>query len=647
MKILELRIDEWRNFRDVRLTVPPDASLVCLIGENGTGKSNILELLAAAAHRLGISSGVDIPRGDPFQELHAFTVVLQLTESEAALVSPELWTQHVGPAGEWDRTVRLESRRGADGDPVQQVTAAGAADPQPTRSFAEQVVQQLRQREETQHLYLDADRAYPPLQIQPYQYAEALSQPYESIELTKQWAFRPTRAMYEEWIKYFLGREVSHDTEYVQQIRRARETGGPQPQFEDPFSSYRDAVLQVLPHVRFVGADTTNRTILFDTAGSQLSFPKLSGGEREIAFLIGQIERFQLRRGLLLLDEPELHLNPDLLRTWVAWLRDSVQEGQVWLATHSLEAVEVAGPSSTFVMERAGDSRTVQRVSPLGSRPVISALSAAVGAPAFSISRLRFVYVEGERQTRERERFYQICGEPTVNRFLEAGGCTEVIRKLATVRALAQETEEQVRVGGVIDRDFRTPPQMAELQTQASVHVLGCHEIENLYLYPDAIGELLRRAGRSPDETQGILQTVSDRFAGLWIVQRTAMRHPDFPEPTPLVRELAGGLKWDTVADDKERAVRDIVSRYGPLEAGVESKLINSLLRSADVYEKLRESPDLWKTCLGKQVLNSIPRALGLNSADSLERHVFQLWTDKAVALPAEALELLAYLHRI
>ncbi len=143
------------------------------------------------------------------------------------------------------------------------------------------------------------------------------------------------------------------------------------------------------------------------------------------------------------------------------------------------------------------------------------------------------------------------------------------------------------------------------------------------------------------------MQTVSDRFAGLWIVQRTAMRHPDFPEPTPLVRELAGGLKWDTVADDKERAVRDIVSRYGPLEAGVESKLINSLLRSADVYEKLRESPDLWKTCLGKQVLNSIPRALGLNSADSLERHVFQLWTDKAVALPAEALELLAYLHRI
>jgi predicted ATPase len=56
---------------------------------------------------------------------------------------------------------------------------------------------------------------------------------------------------------------------------------------------------------------------VFDSSGVHLPFAELSDGEREIAFLVGQIERFKLRRGLLPIDEPELHLNPDLLRTWL------------------------------------------------------------------------------------------------------------------------------------------------------------------------------------------------------------------------------------------------------------------------------------------------------------------------------------------
>ena len=79
---------------------------------------------------------------------------------------------------------------------------------------------------------------------------------------------------------------------------------------------------------------------MFDTTGLELSFHQLSGGEREIAFLVGQIDRFRLREGIFLIDEPELHLNADLIRAWVSYLTSTVSVGQIWLATHSLEAVE-------------------------------------------------------------------------------------------------------------------------------------------------------------------------------------------------------------------------------------------------------------------------------------------------------------------
>ena len=222
-------------------------------------------------------------------------------------------------------------------------------------------------------------------------------------------------------------------------IRLARANEQPEPSFVDPFLNYRDRLRKVLPHLQFLGIQSSGpeRTVRFDSAGLELNFSQLSGGEREIAFLTGQIDRFRLQHGLMLVDEPELHLNPDLLRIWLAFLRDTILDGQVWFATHSLEAVEIAGPDSTFVFERDQGTRLVSNPRILSGRPVLSALSAAIGSPAFSLSKLHFVFIEGDRQSRERERFYSVCGLPERNRFLEAGGCEEVVRRFGMVRELA------------------------------------------------------------------------------------------------------------------------------------------------------------------------------------------------------------------
>ena len=74
-----------------------------------------------------------------------------------------------------------------------------------------------------------------------------------------------------------------------------------EPKFEDHFEKYKNSLQIILKHLVFTGVDSKKRTLLFDTTGLELSFDQLSGGEREIAFLVGQIDRFGLRRGLFLL----------------------------------------------------------------------------------------------------------------------------------------------------------------------------------------------------------------------------------------------------------------------------------------------------------------------------------------------------------
>ena len=644
MRILRLCINQWRNLRDVDLEVQDQPTLVCLIGENGTGKSAVLELLSAASHHLGISQGVELPRGDPFSDEHDLTVLAQVPTDDLLLQDEALRNEILAGGGSWGGELRLTSRRDSTGL-KRSVTAEGIPSPH-DQQVGQRVVRLLRERKETQHLYLDSDRSYPPIQIEPHRYGEIWAQDWNSPEFTRSWAFRPTRTLYEEWMKYFIGIEERSATEHITGIRRARDEGSAEPVFVDPFDSYRDALREVLPHLNFVGVESTGqrRTPIFDSAGLELSFSQLSGGEREVSFLIGQIDRFKLERGLLLIDEPELHLNPDLLRNWLAFLRDTITDGQIWIATHSLEAVEVAGPNATFVFERDRDARIVRAPSVLAGRPVLSALSAAVGSPAFAISRLRFVYIEGDRQSRERERFFAVCGEADQNRFLESGSCREVLRRLDDVRSLADASDEQLHVGAVLDRDFRSDAEADQLISEAGVHILSCHEIENVFLQPEALEVLLDRAGRTPERPSATVQEAADHHAGLWIAHRAAAA---LDEGMNLPKESIGVLsdkRWTAIDTEWAEISQRSTDILGPDERDSWSQALDL---ARDEYRATRDDADLYRWCLGKQCLSRVAITLEFRSAEALEAQVVRLWDTGEVDRPPPVIALKDYVSRL
>jgi len=635
VRILHLSIGSWRNLRDVDLEIPEGASLVCLVGENGTGKSTVLELLSAAAQHLGITQGGGANRGNPFAE--ATDLVLRVRVPIGDLATTMQLVESLGDS--WSGEIELVYTVG------QSLTtrAIGITHTQNAAAIADSAIAELRRVSETRHLFLDSDRAYPPTGFNPQLYQEIFNQDFSDASFNRQMSGRPSKTLYEEWIKYQVGVDERAAAQLVAEFRSARASGGSNPEFIDPFDGYRILLNRILPHLRFVGVEASgaNRTVLFNSSGVDMTFAQLSGGEREIAFLTGQIDRFKLQRGLLLVDEPELHLHPDLLRTWLAFLRDTISDGQVWFATHSLEAVEVAGPRATFVFERDGNSRLVHNPRQLFGRPVLSALSAAIGSPAFSIAKLRFVFVEGDRQTRERERFYAVCGEPETNRFLEGGGCEEVLRRLEHISELALATDEQLRVGGVIDRDFRSNVDVAKLQTDYGVHVLGCHEIENVFLHPASIEVLLSRGGVDSSTAVTLVRAESDKYAGLWILDRALSLHSG--SVTKEAKTPLAGLSLDQVtAQWSSLKARSIAEVENPERSEWEGHLESA--RSE--YESQRGNPDWWRQCLGKQTLSGIARAMGLSSSQSVEQHVVTLWDD-VVPPPTDVTALREYVARL
>ncbi len=628
MRIVELRIGRWRNFEDLAIQVPRDSALVCLVGENGTGKSNILELLSAAAARMGVSVGIDKPRGDPFAEAHSgLRVVLSVSDEPREYPPATAFGDLAESRTAWDGTLVLESGTGD-----QTVSAGGWDEVGPAQQVARSIAGYLQNEADTHHLHLDANRAYPPTQLSLQEFAEAWTRDWDTPQWRKHWAYRESRVLLSEWFRYVIGRQLRELLDFRAAAKRATAGGLPPPRLEDSFDEYQEMLQRVLPHLSFSGADTDNGTLLFDSAGIELNFNQLSGGEREIAFLIGQIERFRLRRGLLLIDEPELHLNPDLLRVWIAFLRDSITDGQVWVGTHSLEAVEATAPESTFVLERDPDDRVARRAPALANRPVLQTLSAAVGSPAFSVARLRFVLVEGERASRERERFHDLCENSPRNRFIEAGGSRDVVSRLQAMRDLAAEADEALHVGGVIDRDFKTDEEVAQLAS-GGVHVLECHEVENLFLHPASLTELAVRSGRDAAVAAARILEVSDQHAGSWVLRRAAWRTvlQDNPAGQSMtvdrgVRIRAGQTTWAELASDRQTEVDAIASLQPGLSEGDRVRFQTALSEAVGAFETARERDDLWRWCFGKEVLNAMPSSIGMSDATAIVRQVLFLW---------------------
>lgn len=626
MRVAAIHVEAWRNLRGIHLEIPIDVKLVCLVGSNGTGKSNLLELISAAAAQVGISSGFDAPRGYPFSDPCSMSIVFQFTTDEIRALQEFIAahpdrTPHPEISVEgWNGMLKLESIPG-DGHSHTTTTALGFVDLALSQSVARKLESALHQQESMFHLRLDADRSYPPVTLTIQQLAEALSQDLGESGQNRQRSGANSKQLYDEWVKYFVSVENRAATAFYSGFRAARSSGNEPPEFIDVFSEYRNALTEVIPTLKFESVDPDNRTILFNPSGVTVPFNSLSGGEKEVAFILGQLDRFRLRQGLLLIDEPELHLNPALIRRWISYLSDTIEEGQVWVATHSLEACEVAGAHATVVLERNSDDRLVSDAFWLQERPVVAALSRALGSPAYSIGRHRVVYVEG-RTGIEATRFSKFFERDVDIKFVEAGSSREVGRSVNAVRRLALETGDHIRVGAVMDRDFKSDAECQLLASETGVLILDCHEVENLYLDPAILGELLRRNGKVELSAVQLIVEASDRLAGLWVAQRfLSLWHGFSGGTTAEVKAVAdeiNSMDWLQCSARVDCLDSSCLSEI--LNDGTDSELVSSFLKQAvEDYRSLRESNDLWCGCLGKQVLADVFRRAGFSGSAAYE----------------------------
>lgn len=658
MKITRITVHSWRNLRNISIETPSGKSLICVAGENGSGKSNILELLCYAAFRLGLAPASGVQRGSPEQEPHDFEIELEIAESHRDQLIEATGRDQESKLrirDGWNGRLVLKSRRIED-DFRFGVFAGGFEPESQATDFGNVLVESVRRSTTIHYLWLDSDRSYPPRAVSQAEIGTAMSQQWEDVNHRKQGATHPTEKKYQEWLQYMVGVELSAGAKMLAGARRAVREGRQEEAFVDPFERYSEDIAAILPYLRYSTVDEKQGTLKFDVSGPELAFSNLSGGEREIAFLIGQIHRFKLTEGLFLLDEPELHLNPDLIRKWVRFLRDSISEGQVWLATQSLEVAEAAGDDATVLLEREPDSNLVLAATVLADRPVLPLLARALGNPAFSLRGRRFILVEGEPGGWQKDRFDALVGHDDANRIIEVGGSAQLLATLDNIQRVAAETDDQLAVGGIIDRDYRTNQEAEDLQRGRSLHILGCHEVENLFLHPPSLQALIERSGIHGTTPHGIILDISDAMAGRWVVGHALTRATYQRRPEPRVassgarsaRVAGARITWADIARDREAIVATLLGAFGLQSAEASEEMQRDLAGAVDAYAGLRDREDeLWKRCAGKEVFGQVPMKVGAADKRILEKQVLRLWSAEGSVPPTELDDLRRFVRSV
>lgn len=235
---------------------------------------------------------------------------------------------------------------------------------------------------------------------------------------------------------------------------------------------------------------------------------------------------------LIIIDEPEVYLHPDVQRQLLGIMRDIGPD--VVLATHSTEIMSEADPSEIILIdkrkqvgERLKDVSGVQRA--------LDAVGSIQNITLTSLARNRRVlFVEGDNDFRLLRRFARKLGMHELSAGLgitplESGGFGSWQRITTLAAGIADTLGTSLTIGAVYDRDFFCHEEISHVTDTLSKHLTLAHvherkEIENYLLVPAALDRAIERA-------------VNDR------VTRTGVRSRTIPKALEIIKELSDPLK--------------------------------------------------------------------------------------------------------
>jgi len=158
-------------------------------------------------------------------------------------------------------------------------------------------------------------------------------------------AFNTSEIQYQDMYE-FLAQQKYHYLRELGNYYNQKKKGvdiGDEP--NDPIKPYEELLIKLFPAYKFADMNETIPSNLFIELPTKdvVTFNDLSSGEKEVFFILSFFVRHNVENAVIAIDEPELHLHPELSRLLIRNMKTIRNGNQIWLATHNAEIIDEAG----------------------------------------------------------------------------------------------------------------------------------------------------------------------------------------------------------------------------------------------------------------------------------------------------------------
>jgi energy-coupling factor transporter ATP-binding protein EcfA2 len=238
----------------------------------------------------------------------------------------------------------------------------------------------------------------------------------------------------------------------------------------------------LIPHRDLIVHDSDLRVRPRSVSEIEYDAAEMSDGERVIFYLIGQC--LLARPGIIIIDEPELHINKSIIsKLWDRLESSRPDCGFVYL-THDIDFA---------ASRRAATRYAVHSFDMVNGSEIwaIDQIPAETGLPEEVVTRIvgsrqAILFVEGDGGSLDSAVYRRIYDQMTT---IPLGNCDSVIHAVSTFRRHGEL--HRVGCAGIIDSDGRAPDEIECLESMG-IYVLPVSEIENLLLLPEPFLEIAK-----------------------------------------------------------------------------------------------------------------------------------------------------------
>jgi ABC-type cobalamin/Fe3+-siderophores transport system ATPase subunit len=337
-------------------------------------------------------------------------------------------------------------------------------------------------------------------QIQPYSFNWNFGDPF-SEDVSWVHSFQPTKGRFQDTIQSMHRKLRSQKEEIAQQALTLRASGQTSMSldFRDPLEKFYQAFAKLLPGRTLEPLDEQLQTIRYRAGNSVLPLTSLSSGEKEVVTIVFDFLLRDPHDCIIVFDEPELHLHPELSYRLLRTLRDVGERNQFIFSTHSPDIITASLDHSVVFVAPVNATRPNQAVQLREddeSTRVLSLIGQSVGVVSLG---KRIVLIEGTKASLDKQTYGSILGAEFSDLVLVPAGGKEGI-------ALFQRAFDTVLNKTVWGVDFfmlcdgdTSPGSEQHTSNDSRFRRLPRYHIENYFLDEHVLAKVFELLGEPED----------------------------------------------------------------------------------------------------------------------------------------------------